>query len=115
MLPKLLSATLLSPFLMLMSLVLGLIGGYFVVSVTGIISTASYITGIRFCYNGYYIFYSCFKMSVFCFIISSIAAFKGYYATGGSLGVCRSSTRGIVASSILILMFDLILTQLMLY
>ena len=114
-LPKLLSATLLSPFLMLMSLVLGLIGGYLVVQVTGIISTASYITGIRFCYNGYYIFYSCFKMSVFCFLISSVAAFNGYYAKGGSLGVGRSSTRSIVTSSILILMFDLILTQLMLY
>ena len=114
-LPKLVSATLLSPLLMLMSLVLGLIGGYLVVQGTGIISTASYITGIRFCYNGYYIFYSCFKMSVFCFLISSVAAFKGYYAKGGSLGVGRSSTRSIVTSSILILMFDLILTQLMLY
>lgn len=114
-LPKLMSATFLSPLLVLMSLALGLIGGYFVVDVTGIVPTASYITGIRYCYNGYYIFYSCFKMSVFCFLISSIAAFNGYYADGGSLGVGRSSTRCIVVSSILILMFDLILTQLMLY
>lgn len=114
-LPKIVAATLLSPFLMLLSLILGLIGGWFVVESTQIISTASYITGIKFCYNGFYIFYSCFRMSVFCFMISSIAAFNGYYAKGGSLGVGRSSTRSIVVTSILILLFDLVLTQLMLY
>ncbi|MDE5732210.1 MAG: ABC transporter permease, partial [Bacteroidales bacterium] len=97
-LPKVAAATVLSPLLMLLSLVLGLIGGWFVVETTQIIQTASYITGIKFCYNGYYIFYSCFKMSIFCFMISSIAAFNGFYAKGGSLGVGRSSTRSIVAT-----------------
>ena len=114
-LPKIAAATLLSPLLMLMSLVLGLFGGWFVVEVTQIIPTPSYITGIKSFYNGFYIFYSCFKMSLFCFLISSIAAYKGYWATGGSQGVGRSSTSAIVTISILILMFDLIVTQLMLY
>lgn len=113
--PKVAAATILSPFLMLLSLVLGLVGGYLVVEFTQIIPTASYITGIKAFYNGFYIFYSCFKMSLFCFMISSIAAFNGYYAKGGSLGVGRSSTRAIVVTSILILMADLIVTQLMLY
>ena len=114
-LQKITSATLLSPFLMLLSLILGLVGGWLVVETTQIISTASYITGIKFCYNGFYVFYSCFKMSVFCFMISSIAAFNGFYAKGGSLGVGHSSTKSIVITSILILLFDLVLTQLMLY
>ena len=114
-LPKIVAATLLSPFLMLLSLALGLVGGWFVVDFTQIIPTASYITGIKAFYNGFYIFYSCFKMSLFCFMISSIAAFNGYYAKGGSLGVGRSSTKAIVTTSILILMADLIVTQLMLY
>ena len=114
-LPKVVASTLLSPLLMLLSLALGLVGGYLVVTFTSIIPTPSYITGIKAFYNGFYIFYSCFKMSLFCFLISSIAAFNGYYAKGGSLGVGRSSTRSIVVTSILILMFDLIVTQLMLY
>ena len=114
-LPKITSATLLSPFLMLLSLILGLVGGWLVVETTQIISTASYITGIKFCYNGFYVFYSCFKMSVFSFMISSISAFNGFYAKGGSLGVGHSSTKSIVITSILILLFDLVLTQLMLY
>ncbi|MBQ6879862.1 MAG: ABC transporter permease [Bacteroidales bacterium] len=114
-LPKVIATTLLSPLLMLLSLALGLVGGYIVVEATQIIPTASYITGIKAFYNGFYIFYSCFKMSLFCFMISSIAAFNGYYAKGGSLGVGRSSTRAIVTTSILILMADLMVTQLMLY
>jgi len=113
--PKVLTATLLSPLLMLMSFVLGLVGGYIVVDVTGIVRLASYMQGIKYCFNGFYVFYSCFKTAIFCFIISSVAAFQGYYAKGGSLGVGRSSTKAIVASSILILMFDLIITEVMLY
>lgn len=113
--PKILSTTLLSPILMLLSFVLGVFGGYVVVSFTGIIRIASYVEGIKYCYNGYYLFYSCFKTSLFCFLISSVAAFNGYYAKGGSLGVGKSSTTAIVTSSILILMFDLIVTELMLY
>ena len=82
---------------------------------THIIPPPSYITGIKAFYNGFYIFYSCFKMSLFCFMISSISAFNGYHAKGGSLGVGRSSTLSIVTVSILILLSDLIVTQLMLY
>ena len=114
-LPKVVASTLLSPLLMLLSLALGVLGGYIVVEFTQIIPTASYITGIKAFYNGFYIWYSCFKMSLFCFMISSIAAYNGYYAKGGSLGVGKSSTEAIVTTSILILLADLIVTQLMLY
>ena len=114
-LPKILASTILSPLLMLLSLALGLLGGWIVVEATQIIPPPSYITGIKAFYNGFYIFYSCFKMSLFCFMISSISAFNGYYAKGGSIGVGRSSTQSIVTISILILLFDLIVTQLMLY
>ena len=114
-LPKVLCATLLSPLLMLLSFALGILGGYVVVEMTGLISSAQYVTGIKYFYNGFYLLYSSFKMSLFCFLISSVSAFMGYYAEGGSLGVGRSATRSIVITSILILLFDLVVTQLMLY
>lgn len=114
-LPKVLASTILSPLLMLMSMALGLVGGWFVVETTQIIPTPSYMTGIKYCFNNFYIFYSCFKMALFCFMISSIAAYNGYNAKGGSLGVGYSSTRSIVTTSILILLSDLVITELMLY
>ena len=113
--PKVLSATLLSPLLMLLSLALGLLGGWCVVEMTDIIPVPKYLSGIKYAYNGFYLFYSGFKMALFCFLISSISAYNGYHARGGSLGVGASSTRSIVVTSILILLFDLIVTQLMLY
>ena len=114
-LPKVMSATLLSPLLMLFSFALGIFGGWCVVEMTEIIPAAKYIAGLKYAYNGFYVFYSGFKMALFCFLISSISAYNGYYAEGGSLGVGASSTRSIVVTSILILLFDLIVTQLMLY
>lgn len=113
--PKVAAATLLSPLLMLFSLIVGLVGGGLVAGATDIIQMSDYLEGIRFSFNGYYIVYSCVKMSVFAFLITSVSAFNGYYAAGGSLGVGRSSTKAIVYTSMLILVFDLLLTQLMLY
>ena len=113
--PKIIAATVTSPLLCLLSFVLGLVGGGLITWMTGIIPMAKYMTGIKYAFTGYYIVYSCIKTSVFCFIISSVAAYHGYYAKDGSLGVGKSSTKAIVASSILILMSDLIMTQLMLY
>ncbi len=113
-LPKIISTTILNPLLMLMSYMLGLLGGYIIVATTGIINVSDYIIGIRYWFIGYYITYSVIKTSVFSFIITSISSFYGYYAIGGSLGVGRSSTKAIVASSALILIFNLILTKLML-
>lgn len=113
-LPKVLACTLLTPALMLMSVFLGVIGGYLTVYFTDIINLDDFITGIRYALNLFYIFYSAFKTAVFAFFISSIASFYGYYARGGSLGVGKSGTRAIVISSVMVLLFDLILTKLML-
>lgn len=112
--PKVISATLLNPLLMLMSLAMGLLGGYLIVRFTGIILLDDYVSGIKYWFVPYYVFYSLVKTSVFSFIITSVSSFYGYTASGGSLGVGRSSTTAIVKSSALILVFNLLLTKLML-
>ena len=79
------------------------------------VTLTDYLEGITFAFNGSYVVYSCVKTAVFSFLITTISAFNGYYADGGSLGVGRSSTKAIVYTSMLILVFDLLLTQTMLY
>jgi len=113
-LPKLVATTLLNPLLMLMSFMLGLIGGGIIVIFTGVVTFSDYTTGLQFAFRGYYIFYSMIKMALFSFIITSVSAFYGYYASGGSLGVGKSSTKAIVVSSVSILIANLVVTQLML-
>lgn len=113
-LPKIASATLFNPLLMLMSFFLGLFGGAMIISATGIITLHQYTEGLQFSFQFYYIIYSMVKMAVFSFIITSVAAYYGYYATGGSLGVGSSSTKAIVVSSVSILIANLAITQVML-
>jgi len=110
-LPKVVASVLFNPLIMLMSFILGLMGGGLIIIITGIISLGSYIDGIQFTFKEYYIYYSMVKMSVFSFIITSVSSFYGYYASGGSLGVGKSSTRAIVVSSVMILVFNLVITK----
>ena len=64
--------------------------------------------------GGWEVIYSLIKIAVFAFIITSISAYCGYYTKGNSLEVGKASTRAVVSSSIVIMIFNLILTQLLL-
>ena len=55
--------------------------------------------------------YAFFKTAVFAFILTSIAAYQGYYTEGGALEVGRSSTKAVVYASILILLANFLITQ----
>ena len=50
----------------------------------------------------------------FAFIISSVSSYFGYYTNGGALDVGRSSTKAVVYSSIIVLIFNFLLTDLLL-
>jgi phospholipid/cholesterol/gamma-HCH transport system permease protein len=113
-LPKIVAFVIMMPFLVIFSMAVGLIGGFFVGVFTDIITTADYLLGIQYAFIPYYVFYSLVKSLAFAFIISSVAAFYGYYANGGALDVGRASTNAVVNGSILILFFNLLITNLML-
>ena len=113
-LPKIAASTIFNPLLMLFSFMLGLVGGALIIVFTGIVTMSQYVDGLHYAFRAYYIFYSMIKMSVFSFIITSISSYYGYYASGGSLGVGKSSTKAIVVSSVMILVANLVITQLML-
>ena len=99
------------PLLAILSIVVGLIGGYAITLVTGIIIPDTYITGIKMDFRLFSIVYALIKMIVYAFVITSISGFYGYYAKGNSLEVGRASTKAVVVSSVVILMMDLIITQ----
>ncbi len=113
-LPKVVAAALFFPLLTIMSMVIGVVGGYLTVIATQIFAPFEYINGIRLDFEPFYITYSITKTCLFGIIISTVAGYYGYYAKGNSLEVGRSSTRAVVMSSIIILIFNLILTQIML-
>ena len=110
-LPKIIATVIFFPLLAILSIVVGLIGGYAITLVTGIIIPDTYITGIKMDFRLFSIVYALIKMIVYAFVITSISGFYGYYAKGNSLEVGRASTKAVVVSSVVILMMDLIITQ----
>jgi phospholipid/cholesterol/gamma-HCH transport system permease protein len=78
------------------------------------VTTTDYLYGIRYDFKPYIVFYALTKTFVFAYIISTIAGFYGYMTQGGALEVGQASTKAVVYSSILIILFNLILTQILL-
>jgi phospholipid/cholesterol/gamma-HCH transport system permease protein len=113
-LPKIIATMIFNPFLTAISISVGLFGGWMACIITGALTSADYLYGIQYYFIPFYIVYALIKTVFYAFIITSVSAFQGYYVSGGALEVGRASTRGVVYSSILILMTDVILTQLML-
>jgi len=113
-LPKILGAMIINPFLIAISMVLALIGGYVMGIYSGACTSYEYIFGIQAFFEPWKLYYSFTKVVVFAFIITSVASYFGYHTSGGALEVGKSSTRAVVIASVLILIFDLIITQLFL-
>ncbi|MBP5135451.1 MAG: ABC transporter permease [Paludibacteraceae bacterium] len=113
-LPRIAAFVSVVPFLVLFSMFFGIWGGYAMARFTSIISVEDYVYGIQYAFNSYYITYSLIKSVVFAYLISSISAFYGYFVKGGALEVGKASTDAVVKSSIFVLLFNVILTDLLL-
>lgn len=113
-LPKIVAFVVIMPFLVMFSMTLGLVGGYCVGMFSNIITVSDFVYGIQFGFNSFYITYALIKSLVFAFIIASTSSFYGYYSNGGALEVGVSSTNAVVHSSVIILLVNIMLTNLML-
>ncbi len=113
-LPKIIATLLFNPLLTLISIIVAILGGWLAGTTAGVITSEDFIYGIQYAFIPYYITYSIIKTLFFAFIITSVSAFHGYFVEGGSLEVGRASTKAVVYSSVLILLFNVILTQLLL-
>lgn len=113
-LPKVVGFVFFVPVLCILSMFMGLVGGWIIAQFTSMISIEDYVFGIQSFFNEWYVWYGIIKTIVFGFLITTIAAYYGYYVKGGSLEVGRASTNAVVSSSILILLADVVLTKLLL-
>lgn len=113
-LPKIIGFMVFIPVLVVISIAAGLMGGWVIAAFTDMIPLPHYILGIQTMFNEWSVWYTIIKGVVFSVIITSVASFFGYYVKGGALEVGRASTTAVVSSSILILLFDVILTKILL-
>ncbi len=112
--PKITASILINPVLIVFSMWMGILGGWIAMTATNLVSTNDFVQGIRIDFQGYTIFYALTKTVFFAFIISSVSGFYGYITNGGALEVGQASTKAVVFSSVIIILFNLVLTQLLL-
>jgi phospholipid/cholesterol/gamma-HCH transport system permease protein len=108
--PRLIASVIMLPILVLITDIIGVMGG-FLVSIYDFgfdpviylrntwdnLELIGFISGIV-------------KAVVFGFIIAIMGSYHGYHSTGGSQGVGRATTNAVVSSSILLLLFNFIIT-----
>ena len=112
--PKIVASILINPVLIVFSMWMGILGGFVAMLASKLVSTTDFVQGIRIDFLGYTVFYAITKTIFFAFIISSVSAFYGYETKGGALEVGQASTKAVVYSSVTIILFNLVLTQLLL-
>lgn len=113
-LPKIAAFVFFIPVLVIFCIGTSMLGGLGIAMFTDMLTVDNYTYGLQAFFKEWYVWYALIKSLFFAFIISSVASFFGYYVRGGALQVGKASTNAVVVSSILILLFDVVLTKLLL-
>lgn len=111
--PKMI-ALLLFPFIIGVSMFLGIFGGYLAGVYGGFSSNLEFLEGLQKEFIPFHITYAFIKTIVFAFILATIPSFHGYYMKGGALEVGKASTVSFVWTSVVIILMNYILTQILL-
>ncbi len=113
MVPRVLGAAIILPFLTLFSMIFGIVGGYCVCVYVLNLNGEQYINGIKTFLEFSDISGGLIKSAVFGIILSWIGCYKGFATMGGAKGVGLATTQSVVISSIMILIANYFLTALL--
>lgn len=112
--PKVLATVMFYPFLIVLSMFLGIFGGYVAGFTSGMFSDVDFLYGIKQDFDPFLIQYAIIKTLVFAFLIATVPSYHGYYVKGGSIAVGKASTQSVVWTIIIIVIANYILTQMLL-
>ena len=112
-LPKVAALVTIMPVLVTLSVAAGILGAYTIVYIGQIGTVRELTIGRQYSFNQWFFWMGVIKAMFFGFLITTIASYYGYNVKGGSVEVGKASTNAVVTSSILILVTDTFLTQLL--
>ena len=113
-LPKIVACLLFFPVLIVFSIFMGLLGGYLAGDWLQMVNPDHFFMGYFDEFNPFFVVYALTKTVFFAFIISSISAWYGFHVKGGAVEVGKASTKAVVTTSFTIILFNYILTNVML-
>ncbi len=109
--PRVIAGTLMLPILVLIGDIIGVFGGY-IVSIYNLgFSPGNYLTQTWDILERIDVISGLVKAAVFGFIVAIMGCYNGFNSGRGAQGVGAATTYAVVSSSILILIFNYILTQ----
>ncbi len=108
--PRVIAATLVMPLLVLMSNIIGVLGGFALATTRLGFNAAGYLDRTVAYLKTDDVVSSLVKAAVFGFIIALMGCYHGYYSNGGAEGVGKATTGAVVSAFILILMSNLVIT-----
>ena len=111
--PKIISLSL-YPLSICVSMFLGIFGGYIACVYGGFSSSADFVEGIQMDFIPFHVGYAFIKTLFFSFILATIPSYHGYFMTGGALEVGKASTVSFVWTSVVIILVNYLITQLLL-
>lgn len=111
--PKII-AMLLLPLVINISMFLGIMGGYAATLYGGFSSSADFIEGIQLDFKPFHVVYAFVKTFIFAIILATIPSYHGYYMKGGALEVGKAATVAFVWTSVVIIVLNYFITQLLL-
>lgn len=111
--PKIISMLLL-PIVINFSMFLGILGGYAATIYGGFSSSADFIEGIQLDFRPYHVVYAFIKTLVFAMVLATIPSYHGYYMKGGALEVGKAATVAFVWTSVVIIVLNYFITQMLL-
>tara|TARA_R110002073_G_scaffold72537_1_gene177661 strand:+ start:695295 stop:696032 length:738 start_codon:yes stop_codon:yes gene_type:complete len=107
-------ALMMYPFVISIAMFLGILGGLAACVYGGFTSMEDYIIGIQTDFIPFHIVYAFIKTILFAFVLATVPSFYGYFMKGGALEVGKASTTSFVWTSVVIILINYILTQLLL-
>jgi len=111
-LPRVAAGVVITPILTVFSEIMGMIGGFWVCRVILDITTHIYLRGLQYHFDPAELWGGMTKALVFGFILSFMGCYYGLRTEGGAEGVGISTTKAVVASSVLILISDYLIARL---
>ena len=112
--PKVLATVFFYPFLIVLAMFLGILGGWVAGVTSGIFSHVDFLYGVQLQFDPFLVKYALIKTLVFAFLIATVPSYHGYYVKGGSIAVGKASTQSVVWTIILIVIANYFLTQMLL-
>jgi phospholipid/cholesterol/gamma-HCH transport system permease protein len=102
------------PFVIAIAMFLGILGAYIAAVYGGFTSADEFLTGLQDDFIPFHIAYAFIKTFIFSFILATIPSFHGFYMRGGALEVGKASTTSFVWTSVVIIITNYFITQMLL-